>query len=40
VDLAFVWFMDLSGIIKQSFPVIAGPLLWVLAVIITPIGGL
>ena len=40
VDLAFVWFMDLSGIIKQSFPVIVGPLLWVLAVIITPIGGL
>ena len=40
VDLAFVWFMVVSGIIEKSFPVIVGPLLWFLAVIITPIGGL
>ena len=40
VDLAFVCFMVVSGIIEKSFPVIVGPLLWFLAVIITPIGGL
>ena len=40
VDLAFVWFMVVSGIIEKSFPVIVGPLLWFLAVIITPIGAL
>ena len=38
MDNAFVYFMLLSGIIEKSFPVIIGPTLWLLAVIITPFG--
>jgi hypothetical protein len=37
-DIAFLYFMIISGVIKVTFPVILGPLLWILAVIITPFG--
>jgi hypothetical protein len=37
-DTAFLFFMILSGVIELSIPVILGPLLWFLAIIITPFG--
>ena len=37
-DTAFLYFLVTSGIIEITFPVLAGPILWFLAVIITPIG--
>jgi len=37
-DTAFLYFQVMSGIIEITFPVLAGPTLWFLAAIITPIG--
>ena len=37
-DVAFVRYMVASGTIERTFPVVVGPLLWVLAVLITPFG--
>jgi hypothetical protein len=37
-DLAFLFFSVLAGVIPLYFEVILGPLVWFLAVIVTPIG--
>ena len=37
-DLAFSFCLVTPGVIEKTFPVLAGPVLWLLAVIITPFG--
>jgi len=37
-DLTFTFAMVLSGVIEPNVPTIAGPIIWVLAIIITPFG--
>ena len=37
-DLTFTFAMVLSGVIEPNVPTIAGPIIWILAVIITPFG--
>lgn len=37
-DLAFSFMLVEPGVIERTFPVLAGPILWVLAVVITPWG--
>ena len=37
-DLTFTFAMLLSGVIEPNFPTVAGPIIWVLAIIITPFG--
>jgi hypothetical protein len=37
-DLAFTFCLVMPGVIEKTFPVVAGPVLWVLAVALTPIG--
>ena len=37
-DLAFLFGLVTSGVIEFSFPVILGPVLWFIAVIVTPFG--
>lgn len=37
-DLTFTYAMLLSGVIEPSLPTIAGPVIWLLAVICTPFG--
>ena len=37
-DLAFLFFMVLSGVIEPGPGAVAGPIIWLLAVIVTPFG--
>jgi hypothetical protein len=37
-DLAFLYFTVLSGTIEPSFTVVIGPIIWVVAVVVTPFG--
>ena len=37
-DLTFTYAMVLSGVIEPNVPTIAGPIIWILAIIITPFG--
>jgi hypothetical protein len=37
-DLAFLFFMVLSGIIEPGLGAVAGPIIWFLALLVTPFG--
>lgn len=37
-DLAFLRYLVMSGVIEQTFPVLMGPLLWFIAIAVTPFG--
>jgi hypothetical protein len=37
-DLAFYRYLVCSGVIEKSFPVLFGPLLWVLGILVVPFG--
>ncbi len=37
-DLAFLFALVTSGVIEFSFAVVLGPLVWFIAVVVTPIG--
>ncbi|NDF40390.1 MAG: hypothetical protein EB140_15880, partial [Proteobacteria bacterium] len=37
-DLAFLFALVTSGVIEFSFAVVLGPLVWIIAVVVTPIG--
>ena len=37
-DLAFLFFMVLSGVIEQNLGAVAGPIIWFAAIVVTPFG--
>jgi hypothetical protein len=37
-DLAFTFCLVTPGVIEKTFPVVVGPVLWLLAMVVTPIG--